>query len=301
MYKMKLSLWTVQFWLNYWINNIHWKPTLDQSVEMLKHAYDGGVNTFDTANAYGNAEEVLWVFIKKYDLKDKVHITSKLKPNIFDDFNWNKSELIEKEIRQSLQILNIDKLDWYLLHSPRYIYDKEILDGLQWAQCKGLINNYWVSIYEPDEALYAVKNTDISYIQIPYNIFDQRLDATDFFEVAKKKNIKIFARTVFIQGLIFMNDNKIPEHVKESKEFLNKFDSIIKKYDFTRWEAAINFVKNHPYIDCLVIWVDDIHQLNQNIEIFNKDIDLNNCFNEIKSSFSNLDTIIFFPSLWSSK
>lgn len=298
---MHLSLWTVQFWLKYWINNKYWKPTLGQSVEMLKYAYDNGINTFDTANAYWNAEEVLWVFIKKYNLKNKIFITSKLKPNIFDNFTGSKSEIIEDEIKKSLQILNIDKLDWYLLHSPRYIYDNEILDGLELAKNKWLINNYWVSAYEPEEALYAVKNTNTSYIQVPYNIFDQRLDNTDFFEVAKNKNVKIFARTAFIQGLIFMDDDSIPEHIKESKVFFSQLDNIVKKYDFSRWEATINFVKNHPHIDYLVIWVDNINQLYQNIDIFNQNIDFINCYNELKLSFSKLDTIIFFPSLRSKK
>ena len=298
---MQLSLWTVQFWLKYWINNKIWKPTLEQSIEMLKFAYDNWIDTFDTASAYWNAEEVLWIFVKKYDLKNEVFITSKLKPNIFDDFVWNKSEKIEEEIIKSLEILNIDKLDWYLLHSPKYIFNNEILVGLENVKIKWLINNYWVSIYEPEEALYAVNNTNVSYIQIPYNIFDQRLDKTDFFKTAKEKDIKIYARTSFIQWLIFMSDNEIPNNISESKKYFFNFDNIIKKYNFSRLESAINFTKYHKYIDYLVFWVDSLNQLHRNIDIFTKNIDFNKCHIDLKSKFSDLDTIIFFPSLWNKK
>ena len=69
-----------------------------------------------------------------------------MKQNIFDDFVWNKSEKIEEEIIKSLEILNIDKLDWYLLHSPKYIFNNEILVGLENAKINRETHNNIVSL-----------------------------------------------------------------------------------------------------------------------------------------------------------
>jgi len=295
----RLVLWTVQLGLKYGINNKFGKPTLEESFNILDTALKNGISTFDTAMAYWDAEEILWKFISTRNLKGEVKIISKLKPNIFEEKDLDVNEILQQEITWSLKRLNIDFLDWYLFHTPKYIYRDDIVNGLKYYKNQWLIKNRWVSIYEPEDALYAVKNTDLDYIQIPYNVFDQRLDKTDFFSIAKDKWIRVFARTAFIQWLILMQDKDIPENLSEVKWYLYDLDTIINKYGLSRLEASLLFVNNHQYIDNPVIWVDTMQQLTEDIEITDKPIDFEQCHQELKSKFSDVNKIIFFPSLWS--
>ena len=54
-----IILGTVQFGINYGINNHSGKPTDSQVFEILETAWDNGVNTLDTADAYGEAIRII--------------------------------------------------------------------------------------------------------------------------------------------------------------------------------------------------------------------------------------------------
>jgi versiconal hemiacetal acetate reductase len=52
----------------------NWQPwvlPLEESVPIMKYAYDQGINTFDIADAYsnGHSEQILGAFLKKYNIK----------------------------------------------------------------------------------------------------------------------------------------------------------------------------------------------------------------------------------------
>ena len=58
----KLILGTVQMGLPYGINNSTGKVSLEDSLEILDYAFENGIKTLDTAEAYGNAHEVIGIF-----------------------------------------------------------------------------------------------------------------------------------------------------------------------------------------------------------------------------------------------
>ena len=61
----KLILGTVQFGLNYGINNTNGKISEDKVIELLEKAYDFGIKILDTAEAYGNARSLISNFHKQ--------------------------------------------------------------------------------------------------------------------------------------------------------------------------------------------------------------------------------------------
>jgi len=294
---MKLVLGTVQFGLCYGINNQKGKPSRESSLKMLKRAYDLGINIFDTANAYGDAESILGEFVEKYDLKNKIKIISKLKPNIIDDTKEVKDVII-KQLKNSLNLLQLDKLDGYLLHTPSYIYNDDIIKALDYCKNEGLTENIGVSIYDMEDAIYAAKTKKIDYIQIPYSVFDQRVNKTDFFKIARDNNVVVYGRSAFLQGLFFMPNNKIPPHLKDAKIYLSQFDEIIYKYRLSRLEATLLFSYCNPFIDYLVFGVDDIYQLQQDVDIALSNTDISDCVTELKGKMSVMQRSIIFPSLW---
>jgi aryl-alcohol dehydrogenase-like predicted oxidoreductase len=297
--KKRLCLGTVQLGLNYGINNPHGKPPLEESLKILKYAFENGIKIFDTATAYGNAEEILGEFIKKNKLQNRIFVISKLMPNLFSG-NEDQNEvnkIIENEINKSLNRLNLKCLYGYLLHTPGDIYNEKIVLALKNCKLNGLIDNLGVSIYEEKDALYAA-NLPVDFIQIPYSIFDQRMDKTDFFKICKKNKVTVFARSAFLQGLTVMDKEKVPKHLEESKKYLDEFDEIIKKNNFSRVEASLLFSYNNLDIDYVVFGVDNLEQLEQDIKIVEKETNTSKIIKNLKDKFMGINKSIIFPSLW---
>lgn len=302
MIKDKLCLGTVQFGLEYGINNKTGKPAEEQVFSMLDLAVAKGIEYFDTAAAYGNAEEILGRYFESRNLQKQVKVISKLRPNLIADDNYKAEAIVENEIRKSLERLKLECLEGYLLHTPTDFYNQSIMNGLFLAKEKGLIGNLGVSIYETKHALDVAKSGIVDYIQIPYNVFDQRMERTDFFSITKANGITVFARSPFLQGLLFMAGDDIPVHLEIARVYLHDFDEIIAKYSLKRVEAALFLSCLNPGIDYVVFGVDNMGQLTEDIEVFNRysDIDFS-CIGELKEHFINIEKEIIFPSLWARK
>ena len=294
----KLALGTVQFGLEYGINNFVGKPSLEKSLEMLNFAYDKGIRIFDTAYAYGDAEEILGEFLQRRDLGKQIKIITKLKPNIVAESSGALQDIIATNLEESLKRLKRDYVDGYLFHTPAYIRKDKLVNSLSRLKRQGLVKNIGVSIYEEADAIYAAKLKEVDYIQVPYSIFDQRMDGFGFFQLAKKNGKTVFARSAFLQGLFFMDEDKIPPYLEDVKTLFKELDKIIKKHGLTRQKAALLFSLRNKNIDYTVFGVDNISQLKENIEIAQKNIDCEDCLNELKNKFTDIKRNIIFPSLW---
>jgi len=298
----KLTLGTVQFGLDYGINNTAGKPSRKKSLDMLKYAYDNGIRIFDTASAYGDAEEILGEFSKKWGLAKKMGVITKLRPNILDEFPGMKVEdVVRGNLKESLKRLKRDYVDGYLLHTPGYIRNKDVVKALVSVKKSGMAKNIGVSIYETNDAIYAAKLKEVDFIQVPYSIFDQRLDNTNFFQLAKKNKVTVFARSAFLQGLFFVPDKRIPVNLAKVKVYFKKLDKIIGRYGLSRKQAAFMFSYLNKNIDRVVFGVDNIKQLAEDINMAKERIDCKKCIEELRNNFRKIEKNIIFPSLWKKK
>lgn len=296
---MKLCLGTVQFGMDYGINGQK-KPARDAAIDILDYAVNNGITTFDTANAYGDAEEVLGEFLKcKKIVRSELRLFSKLKPNILE--NKNESEwysLIRDNLENSLQRLEIDYLDGYLLHTPRYVFNRRIVEILNGLKDEGIIKKIGVSIYYLDEAEKGLQDNMIDTIQIPYSIFDQRLEKGGFFNRREILNKEILSRSAFLQGLILMNEKDVPPFLTKSIPVIRKMNELCEKYQISKAVLALNYVKRQMGIDYLVFGVDNLEQLKEIISASTNKID-DELVSIISKEFNGLDSDIIIPSLWS--
>ncbi|KZT41585.1 Aldo/keto reductase [Sistotremastrum suecicum HHB10207 ss-3] len=120
-----------------------WVIEEDKALEVLKAAWDRGINTIDTANHYSNgvSEEIVGKFLRKYDIpRHKIIILTKCFFPVPDDpemHAWEHPELqqtrdyvnqaglsrqgIFNQVEVSLQRLGTDYID--LLQVHRYNFD----------------------------------------------------------------------------------------------------------------------------------------------------------------------------------
>lgn len=297
----RLCLGTVQFGLEYGVNNITGKPGPAEVFAMLDYALEQGIEYIDTAAAYGNAEELLGEYFSSRKLTQDIKVISKLMPNLIASDCRDAEALVIKEIEKSLERLCISRLEGYLLHTPADFYNPHIMQGLRQAKDLGLIRNLGVSIYETQHALDVVNSGVVDYIQIPYNIFDQRMEKNDFFSIAQANGVMVFGRAPFLQGLLFMQPEKVPGHLARAGDYLREFCEIIARYDLTRAQVTMLFSAQNPGIDRVVFGVEQLAQLKEDIDVLVQFSTDTRCREELKQHFINMEKEIIFPSLWAKK
>ena len=78
----RLVLGTSQLGMSYGINNKTGKPDFDMACDIVRTAFDQGVTRFDTAQVYGDSEEVLGRILDRFKLKSNIKVYTKLDPKI---------------------------------------------------------------------------------------------------------------------------------------------------------------------------------------------------------------------------
>lgn len=289
----KLCLGTVQLGMKYGVKNeLGRQPTEEESFAVLRTAKNGGVEFLDTASVYGEAETLLGRFgIERAGF----HVISKLRP-------WGQRETDKEavllEIEASLQRLKVKRLYGYMLHRTKDMNNEAVVQGMMGAKERGYTEHIGVSVYEPEEALRVVRSGVWDMIQIPYNVLDQRLDGTDFFALAKKNHVRVFARSAFLQGLLLMDPEHLPIQLQKARLYVEKFRHIVVENHFTPEEGAMLYSYCHPGVDYVVFGVDTEEQLIKNIKVCEKAEAFNDCWKELNGGFSGVPREIVVPSLW---
>ena len=255
----KLILGTVQFGLDYGVNNTTGKPSKVNIRSILDSAYNSGIQLLDTAEGYGDSQ----IKIGEY------HNNSTNKFKIITKFSSNaegfSSNIIER-VHNNLKILDIDKLYCYMFHSfddfKKYFekYRRDLLI----LKRDGIINNIGVSLYSNDELESVLKFNEITLVQLPFNLLDNNNKRGNIIKKAKAKGIEIHTRSAFLQGLFFKNTNEFSVKIKPLEPYLNLLNDLCDE-DYKMNDLALNYVCNQKNIDKVLIGVDNVQQLESNI------------------------------------
>jgi len=296
----KITLGTAQLGLEYGIANIVGKPDFATSIKILTHAWNKGINSFDTAPVYGNSEKVIGSFALNGVINPI--IITKLPPidttqEISFESIYNQ---VKKHVTASLNNLKINKIPIYLLHntSDMFINNGLIFECLSQIKQEGLIEKYGISAYTPEDVKESLKFKEIDVIQVPINVFDQRLIISDLLKTLKNHDYIVLARSIYLQGLFFLDPNNLPSNMKTAEIPLKKLRIIAKEYDIKISKLAFSFVRDLPEITSLVIGAENLKQIDENIKLLETK-PLNSQLRErLIEEFSVLPDYLINPSLW---
>jgi aryl-alcohol dehydrogenase-like predicted oxidoreductase len=254
----KLILGTVQFGLDYDINNRSGKPTADGVSAILDLAFQRGIRILDTAEAYGNAQEVIGDY----------HRASSNRFEIVTKFSAGRKDLSEnltERVAQDLKTLNVDHLYSYMFHSYKDFeaYYERYRSDIETLKEQGLIKKFGVSVYTNNE-LESLLAYPVDLVQLPFNMLDNQAQRGDLIAAAKQKGMEVHTRSVFLQGLFFMET--LPEKLKALKPYLEEVSGLSKTHGISLADIALNYVVQQEQIDQVLIGVDTVAQLNQNLE-----------------------------------
>ena len=112
-----MTLGTVQLGMNYGIANEAGKPSEKKSFSILRTALEGGINTLDTARAYGDSELVIGRFLKQWEGEQPAIITKV--PAMQSSTPKELEKFVTESVEQSLERLGINKLESVMLHGAK--------------------------------------------------------------------------------------------------------------------------------------------------------------------------------------
>ncbi len=299
--RSRLVLGTVQLGMQYGLANKTGQSSREESFAILDRALNSGINTFDTAWAYGEAEDVLGEWIVARSLARKIYIVSKMKPHVLNDYpdGEKASDIVQYEIEKTLRRLHADRIDGYLFHSPHYVYLEHAVRGLLKIKDSGLVSHVGVSVYDEPEALQALAS-GLDYIQIPYNIFDKRFEQNGFSASAKKQGARVFARSPFLQGLLVMRPDEVPEHLAYARPYLEQLQAILKRHHVGAVEASLLFSYCRSSAGHVVFGVETSGQLDEILEIEQKAkiAASSEWMRALDQAFDDMPRAIVNPSVW---
>ena len=262
---MKLALGTVQFGINYGINNKNGIPSDLDIIEIFDLSIKNNINYLDTSISYGNSEEII----------------SKLSSNKFNIItksgNVDTREDLALSIEASLLSLKTKSVYGFLFHNANNLIDNYDLWGAMIKlKSEKKVKKIGYSVYETKQIDYLLDKGFIpDIIQLPYSLLDRKFEK--YFSKLKRLGIEIHVRSVFLQGLYFIDNKRLPNELQPLRKYLVKIEALCFEFNVSVGELALNFVNSNKFVDKIIIGVDSVSQLDQNIKMIknwdsNKDI-----------------------------
>ena len=294
-----LSLGTVQLGLNYGINNANGKPSQETANAILDAAIEGGINTLDTAAAYGDSEVVIGNWLKTVPAEKRPFIVTKA-VHLDQSSPENLRKDLFARVRASKERLGVERLDLLMLHHfDEYLLNKELFrDLMQELKESGEVRFTGASAYSTDD--YAeLAATGFDATQIPLNLFDWGQIENGGIKKLERAGMMVFVRSVYLQGLVFQKPENLAPRMEFARPTLEKFRFLCDKYDLAPATLAQSFALSVPGVTGLVLGSETVEQVKQNVELVEQAVKLSDeQMAEIRELFLDTPEQVLTPSLW---
>lgn len=272
--KKTLILGGAQFGFNYGSPKYNKKIKKNDLDQILKIASKKGIIKIDTARAYKDSEKNIGIFLSQ-NKKMNFKIFSKL-DSIKKINKKNKKEItyeILQNIYQSLKFLNLNKLEGVAVRDVKDFFKKKFffIECFDILKKEKFIKGFGVSIYTPEELYKSLSIKNISYIQMPINILDNRWNF-DKIRSLKQRKTKIYVRSVFLRGLLFLNFRYWPKWIRNKIELKNKLKRITKRFNKKNVvDLTFSYLNSLNFIDGIIFGFNSIEQFKNIIKYRNSE------------------------------
>ncbi|MDP9202123.1 MAG: aldo/keto reductase [Gemmatimonadota bacterium] len=254
---MKLALGTVQFGLDYGIANKHGRVPFDEAKAVLQYARSNGIDTLDTAIAYGDSEQRLGeIGVQNWNTVSKL-------PPIPTDCH-NLAQWAMSAVSGSLTRLRIKGLYGLLLHRPLELLGPrgvELYEALDLLKSDGLVQKTGVSVYDPAELTDLCASYHFDLVQAPLSVMDRRMVDSGWLTRLGELGTELHVRSIFLQGLLLMGPGERPKSFDRWSALWERYENWLAGAGLTRLQACVRYALSFPEIGKVVIGVDSVDQL----------------------------------------
>ena len=264
-----------------------------ESMDMIDHAIDAGINFLDTANVYsrGQSEEITGKALKRNGKRSLIVLATKVHGRMDDeDINAAGSSRrhIVEQCEQSLKRLQTDYIDLYQMHRPRSDtpIDETLraLDDLVTSGKVRYIGTSTFAAWQIVESLWVSKELGLNRFicdQPPYHILDRRIER-ELVPMAQTYGIGLIPWSPLASGFLtgkYRRDQALPANARlvpgegradqllgeSSFAVLDVVESIAEEKSCTPSQLALAWCAQQPGITSPIIGPRTMEQLEDNL------------------------------------
>ncbi len=175
---------------------------------------------------------------------------------------------MERSVARSRERLRMEQLPVVLFHRE---VDAVYLDQLERLRLRGWLNHVGVSCDNRTGAAgRLVASGQASALQLPANVVDRRHERSGVFQDAENRNIAVFIRSAYLQGLLVMPDEQIPAHLSAIRPLRNTLANVADQAGIPMRELALRYLLSLPGVTSVLVGVETVDQVRDNVAIFDR-------------------------------
>ena len=201
------------------------RRNMEDSIEILRTAYDAGIDFYDTAHFYTDSEEKIGNALG--DVREDIYLASKSGAETVEEF-WS-------DLETSLKSMKTDYLDLYQFHNISFCpkEDDELYQAMLEAKDKGMINHIGITTHKITFAHEAIESGLYETLQYPFSY----LSGAEELELVKKceeHDVGFIAMKAMGGGLI--------KNSRASFAYINQFDNVLPIWGIQKMEELNEFL-----------------------------------------------------------
>lgn len=258
---MRIGLGTAQFGLPYGITNTTGQVGRDESIAILELAERSGIDTLDTASAYGDGEAMLGAAATS-----PFRIVSKAPAQGSAASAQEARRNLRAAFLRSLQNLRRPGVYGLLLHHSADLlgpFGPELWQEMEWLKEEGLVTAIGGSFYEGAEIDRALDRYPLDLVQLPFNPLDQRLVVGGQLRRLSKAGVEIHARSLFLQGLLLQLPDRLPARFAPLGTAVGRMRSAFEDAGLTTLEGILAVAFQRDEIGRFICGVTSVAELEQ--------------------------------------
>ena len=210
------------------------RVSMEEAVQLVRRAFEGGITFFDTARYYTDSEEKLGEALE--GIRDKVYIATKT--------GASTGEALKKELETSLKNLRTDHIDIYQFHNPAVCPKpgdgSGLYEAMEEAKAQGMVRHIGITNHRLAVAHEAIDSGLYETLQFPFCYLADEKDV-ELVEKCKKADMGFIAMKALSGGLI--------TNSRAAYAFEAQFDNVLPIWGVqrqTELEEFLSYIKNPP-------------------------------------------------------
>jgi aryl-alcohol dehydrogenase-like predicted oxidoreductase len=263
-------------------------------IKAINRALDLGINSFDTAEAYGFGASEKSLAKALGGRRKEAVITTKFGvgyPDAAPSYRDSSRKRVTESIEKSLKALNTDYVDVYLIHWPdRAIPFDEPMRALDDLVKQGKVRAVGLSNFKLDEIKTCAKTRAIDVVQYCWNMFDRRMQK-EIFPYCRENNIGVMAYGSLAYGMLTGTFNEemafdksdwrskrgqllninLFQHLFDSEHFLKNLRAVeelkamAKRYGKSLPQFALRWTTSNPIVSTALVGCRSPKEVDDNV------------------------------------